>query len=318
MSARARLRRSAQPALRSLLRGPLRCPLESFLVMLGHRFPRRLPGRGLIAEELMRLYAGTTVVARLWDGSRLVVPATREAFFLFVHGRAFREDEGLTRLLASEVRAGDVFVDVGANVGYYSVLAARAGARVHAFEAQHALARSLVSSAALNAFEERITVTHGALSDRAEGFADFFLAADPSLLGVPSLLPHDWLRGGGVERVPVTTLDAYAQRNAITRIDVIKIDVEGAESLVLRGMRDVLQRCRPRLIVLEAWPETITFDSVTPDVAHRAHGAARFAECRAVLAESGYAPRGIARDGSLVPMPAVVTAVANVAFLPNL
>ena len=318
MSARALLRRSAQPALRALLRGPLRRPLESFLVMLGHRFPHRLPGRGLIAEELLRLYAGTAVVARLWDGSRLAVPATREAFFHYVHGRAFREDEGLTRLLASEVREGDVFVDVGANVGYYSVLAAHAGARVHAFEAQRALIEYLIRSAALNGYEERIAVTHAALSDREDGFDDFFLTADPALLGVPSLLPHDWLRGGTVERVPVTTLDAYAQRHDVVRIDVIKLDVEGAESLVLRGMRAVLERCRPRLVALEAWPETITFDSVTPGVAHRAHGAARFAECRAILAESGYAPHGIARDGTLVPMPAVVTGVANVAFLPHL
>ncbi|HUR81202.1 MAG TPA: FkbM family methyltransferase [Thermoanaerobaculia bacterium] len=317
MNARALLRRWAKPVLRVLLRTPLRRSLESFLLMLGHRFPHRLPGRGVIAEELVRLHAGTTVVARLWDGSRQVVPATREAFFHYLHGRAFREDEGLTRLLAAEVRAGDVFVDVGANLGYYSLPAARAGARVYAFEAQQALAELLIRSAALNGFDERLAVMWAAVSDRPDGFADFFLAADSSLLGVPSLLPHDWLRGGIVERVPVVTLDAWAQRNGVTRIDVVKIDVEGAESLVLRGMREVLKQCRPRLVVIEAWPETISFDSVTPGITHPAQGAARFAECRAMLAACGYTPRGITRDGTLAPL-GVVTGVTNVAFVTNL
>jgi hypothetical protein len=49
----------------------------------------------------------------------------------------------------------------------------------------------------------------------------------------------------------VTTLDAWAQSTGLDRLDIVKIDIEGAEILALRGMRATLRRLRPRLLIVE-------------------------------------------------------------------
>ncbi|HEX6083896.1 MAG TPA: FkbM family methyltransferase [Thermoanaerobaculia bacterium] len=306
--------------LRRVLRGPLRGPAERVAIALGHRFPHRLPGRGLIAEELMRMHAGRPVEARLFDGARLLVPATREAFFPFVTGRCFAEDEGLTRLLLRSLGDDDVFFDVGANVGYYSILAAGRGARVHAFDAQEALVGLLRRSVERNGYGERVTVNHAAVCERHGGEVELFLPAErETLLGVASLQRHEWLRGGTRVRVPALALDGYARERGLTRLDVVKIDVEGAEEGVVRGMSGLLERSCPRLIVAEVWPEALRFDSIEAGRAMRAEGGARFEAVARLLRGFGYEAHAIGGDGTLGERFTTVTlqglrAAANVAF----
>jgi hypothetical protein len=114
--------------------------------------------------------------------------------------------------------------------------------------------------------------------------------------------------------VPVITLDAYLRERAIERVDVVKIDVEGAEPLVLQGMGELLRRCVPRLVILESWPETLSFDSITPGAAMYAGGPARFAAAAALLEECGFRPRAIGNDGA-VNETFSPGALANVAFI---
>ena len=297
---RALLRRAAASMLRHVLRGPLHAPAERVLLGLGHRFPDHLPGRGVIAEELMRVHAGGSVEARLFDGSRLFVPATREAFRCFVHGRCFQEDEALTRLLLRSLGQDDVFFDVGANLGYYTILAAGRGARVHAFEAQEALVAHLRRSVERNGYRERVAVTHAAVAGCHGGEVELFLPAErETLLGVASLQQHEWLRDGTRVRVPAVSLDGYVRERGIARVDVVKIDVEGAEEGVVRGMGAVLERCRPRLIVAEAWPETLRFDSIEAGRPLPAGGAARFEVVDEVLRGFGYEAHWIAPQGGV-------------------
>jgi hypothetical protein len=58
-------------------------------------------------------------------------------------------------------------------------------------------------------------------------------------------LPADVTVARKVIKVPVTTIDVYAGRNNIDKVDFIKIDVEGGELAVLKGGRNVLNKCRP-------------------------------------------------------------------------
>jgi FkbM family methyltransferase len=171
----------------------------------------------------------------------------------------------------STLRAGEVFADVGAHVGIHSLVAARAGARVVAFEPAPDSAARLRAAAAASGLA--VTVVQAALGieEREVG-----LFADPRYdvadAGVRSLAGT----GERVATARATTLDACG----LDRLDVLKVDVEGAEAAVLEGARDSLVRLRPRAVIVES----------------KGHGDAE--RVRAELHECGYEFSGQVLDGT--------------------
>jgi FkbM family methyltransferase len=96
---------------------------------------------------------------------------------------------------------------------------------------------------------ENVTVVPHALAAES-GFANLQVA--PKLHGGHNTLggfAHEGIAAIGAEQVAVETFDALAQRLEIERVDVMKIDVEGAEVKVLRGARRMLTRWRPTLLI---------------------------------------------------------------------
>jgi len=154
-------------------------------------------------------------------------------------------DKELTQVIEETLRPGSVMVDVGANVGIFSLLAASLGASCHAFEASPDVCVALRRNIALNKFTD-IVVHECALSDHC-GEASFFLFEETgsrTACGQSSFLR----RGPGREiRVPLKTLDS--ELSEFPQIDFIKIDVEGADFLVLRGARAILEKFHPVLVV---------------------------------------------------------------------
>ena len=155
---------------------------------------------------------------------------------------------------------GDVFVDIGANSGYFSVLAAlRVGARgrVFAFEPNPAVRRQLERHIGLNAIADRVTISELALSDEDRDDVRLFVSCWPENDGIASLTPAaETLARGGLRAdtsiaVRVRTFDSWVQSVQLSRIDLMKIDVEGAESRVLAGMSSTLTRLRPARIICE-------------------------------------------------------------------
>jgi FkbM family methyltransferase len=135
------------------------------------------------------------------------------------------------------LRPGTVAVDVGANIGVWSLLAAERhpDVRIHAFEPVPAVAERLRRHVVLNGIET--IVTNVAAVAAENGVAPFF-AIRTANTGASSLFRR---RSEADEiSVPVVTLDAYMERAGVVRIDVLKVDVEGAEILVFRGARNVL------------------------------------------------------------------------------
>jgi FkbM family methyltransferase len=140
-----------------------------------------------------------------------------------------------------------VVVDVGANVGLFSwrVCAYRPDASVLAFEPQsHNHARLCRLFEVLGIRGEACRQACGA----APGSATLYLRSS-----VTHSLRPDWHPdldvGAGVEEVQVTTLDGECARRGLAQIDLLKVDVEGAEVEVLAGARAVLERTR--FVVLE-------------------------------------------------------------------
>ena len=155
---------------------------------------------------------------------------------------------------------GDVFVDIGANSGYFSVLAALsvgARGRVFAFEPNPDVRLQLERHVELNAIADRVTISELALSDEDRDDVRLFVSCWPENDGIASLTPAaETLARGGLRAdtsiaVRVRTFDSWAQSLQLSRIDLMKIDVEGAESRVLAGMASTLARLRPARVICE-------------------------------------------------------------------
>jgi len=142
-----------------------------------------------------------------------------------------------TSLVARLVRPGDFCIDAGCYVGFYACLMAQRGARVLAVDANPAMYEIAKFNVALNHYEDRVQVLHAALAD-GEHEATFHL---PSQFddGWGSLAAAD-RPGGGDVQVPTRLLKTLLKEHA-GRIRLLKMDIEGAELLALRGLGDRIE-----------------------------------------------------------------------------
>ncbi|MBL8590759.1 MAG: FkbM family methyltransferase [Methylobacteriaceae bacterium] len=162
------------------------------------------------------------------------------------------------RWIDAVLRDDDVLWDVGANVGLYSVYAARRGlSRVYAFEPFAATYLQLSRNLVANQVDSRVAALNLALSDRA-GVAELAVRAfEP---GFTSTLPgHEIARLQRIERIgaqSVLTLRAadFLAVEPAARPTAVKIDVDGAEALVLAGLDDALL-AGLRTLLIEIDPE---------------------------------------------------------------
>ncbi len=165
-----------------------------------------------------------------------------------------RYEPGVTKVYRAILARGATVVDIGANVGYYTVIGAHAVeavGRVLAFEPDvhnfDLLLRNLQRAGVAN-----VTALAVALSDRT-GQATLF--RDYRSASRSTLAPTAVRRPGGSTSVPLSTLDqALADCACSDAIAVVKIDAEGSEARILRGACATLQDSRPRLL-MELWPD---------------------------------------------------------------
>lgn len=144
------------------------------------------------------------------------------------------------------VHPGDVVIDAGANVGAFTIpLAIRVGpnGRVHAFEPQRFVHQLLCANVALNGLGN-VHTHHAALGASAGSIIvpvpDYMAAGNFGAIELGSA-------AGASETVPVATIDSLR----LTRLALLKADVEGMEAAVLAGGRETIERCRP-VLYLEA------------------------------------------------------------------
>lgn len=153
------------------------------------------------------------------------------------------------------LKLGMTVIDLGANIGEISLAAAkRVGreGRVVSFEPVDAIADELQANAARNHLGQ-ISVIRVGLSDVPADDVPVYASCGQ---GLPDDEHHGLgsLFGGKVgapelQRIPITTLDIWLSTHPVDRIDLIKIDIEGAELPCLRGGEEALRRFRPILIV---------------------------------------------------------------------
>lgn len=240
--------------LRILLSTPFADWVERGLVRWVRHAPYNARFVGGIVQEITR-HKTTSLTFRLGAGPLMTVPPISEGVSLYVVGALFAE-RATTAYLSRILRPGMVFLDVGANMGFYTLLGAqRVGAtgRVIAFEPFPVLAAHIRSSIEINGFGDRACLEECAVSAIHNESVTFY-AGPLDNTGASSLLPHGWLNTGTQVTVRTTRLDDYLTTHGITQVDVMKIDIEGAEMLAFRGMARTLQERPPRVLVVELFP----------------------------------------------------------------
>ncbi len=158
-------------------------------------------------------------------------------------------EPAVCRAIRRLVRPGWVCADVGANLGYFTLLLAlRAGpvGRVVAFEANLDNAAELRYNVTLNGYEGCVWVEPVAVSDGSQERVKLFPGSRSSPSTWSIVGPEAESPATGIE-VPALALDDYFPPDA--RLDLVKIDVEGAEPQVLAGMDHLISHRRPLVIV---------------------------------------------------------------------
>ena len=166
-------------------------------------------------------------------------------------------DKALHRFIDRNVSAGMTCFDIGGNIGAVSThLARKVGktGQVHAFEPVPALRARLQKNLARNGCETRVTVHPLALSNTT-GEAHLAIASvNADNQGLASLVASGNDRLTSTVTVQTATLDDFVAARRINRIDFIKMDIQGAEILLLEGAQQTLSALRPDLI-LEVSPQ---------------------------------------------------------------
>jgi len=149
----------------------------------------------------------------------------------------FLDEQAVLEDVIGRLNASDVFYDVGANLGMYTCLAADLGCTVHAFEPTEAVADQLVDNVERNSSD--VAVHRVGLSDE-----EIELEAEINMNWAP-----------GPKHLRMVHGDDLIKRESLDSPTVVKIDVDGGELRVLRGLRNVLRADRCRIVYCEVHPE---------------------------------------------------------------
>lgn len=232
--------------------------ITTSVLRAGYRASHIRPGR--VVNYLRRI----GVIQALLPNGRLLKFYTNDdddgiANSVFWHGWAAHEAE-TTRLFFRLAARSQVTFDAGGHIGFHALIAAHANpqGQVYTFEPFPAVAKRLEYNISLNKVRN-IHCLHSALGE-SDGTAEFFVhdleqIADNSSLradNVQKSLQHlyatDAPQPTQCLKVQLTSVDTFVRDNGLEGINLIKLDTEGTEPDVLRGMPQTLQRCKPHII----------------------------------------------------------------------
>ncbi|MFK0117384.1 FkbM family methyltransferase [Streptomyces sp. NPDC090994] len=228
-------------------------------VTLGRRYVRDAPGflgkaalAGRFLDPYLREHPRRRVVEDRF-GARFAVDTTDLIQrYLYLFGVW---EPHLTGWLRRRLGPGDTFVDVGANIGVFTVLASRlvgGTGRVVAVEASPAFHGHLLRNLRLNGCAN-VRAVNSAVADRRERLT--FVLASSHNMGANSIVPYDGPAESVFETEAVPLTELLTDRE-VAGARVVKIDVEGAEGSVVRGLAPLLGALRPDAeVCVEVTPE---------------------------------------------------------------
>lgn len=214
----------------------------------------------VLPDRILTLLKSTTVMTRELDyPRRRVMMAVDSPFELAMRLTACQREPETVEWIERDFRSGDVFFDIGANVGPYALVAAAChggGVKTYAFEPACANYAQLCRNVSLNGFEKLITAVPVALSDRT---------------GIDALNYTTFLPGGALhtlhgdrraasdgpfkalfsQGILTFTLDTFVEQFNVPIPTHVKLDVDGAEVRVLQGAARTLSHPAVRTVMVE-------------------------------------------------------------------
>ncbi len=215
-------------------------------------------------------------------------------------------DEKGIAFIKKQLKPGDIFLDIGANLGTYSLSAAGCldrlkGGMVYAFEPVPYIFERLVRHIEINKADH---IVPGKLAIYNETTKLDLYVSDRENIGMSSILHHDTESGEVVEAEAIR-MDDFIEANRINKVDLVKMDIEGAELFALQGMVNTLQKHRPALLI-----------EISENVLGANSDQGR--EIFELMQHYGYAPYFIEQSGDVVPMqPGTERKETNYVFMPD-
>jgi FkbM family methyltransferase len=187
------------------------------------------------------------------------------------------------------LQENDVVIDIGANIGFYVILEAESigpGGRILAVEPSGNNIALLRRNIALNGFEDRVKYVHAAISDKS-GEGTLYLTKHYNLNSMSPEKLDKFTDIVGTETVPVFGFGDLLQANGLTmsEVNLIRMDVEGHEVAILRGMAEYLDKAVNLGILMEIHPELI----------EEMHGKGSYGEVLDILEHGGFEIKGVAK-----------------------
>jgi FkbM family methyltransferase len=216
-----------------------------------------------------------------WGKEMVVYLADSNATSLYFLGTLAREEIKIIKFLIKNLKEDSVFYDIGANYGFYTILAAEfiKKGEIHSFEPNPVIFRLLEESCKLNMLKN-VYLNEIALSDK-NGYSEFYDRVIAGQSGMSSLIKDQHSKKCRVIKVKTIRIDDYI----LTHIppSIIKMDAEGAEPFILKGATNLLKELNP-IIIMEFFPDAL----------HR--------EAVGILLNNKYNIFGIDNEGNLFPV----------------
>lgn len=175
-----------------------------------------------------------------------------EVFEVAYNTREWREGEDYP-LLRRLARGRGCIFDVGANMGQTALLMSTVmakGGRIFAFEASEQACRVLIENVSCNRVSDIVVPINAVVAERSGDVLDFYWEYQSG--GASTIYGH--LGHTFAIKKCTLSLDDFCQRQGL-RPELVKIDVEGGEERVLRGMRNIMRQIRPPIVVeVHRWP----------------------------------------------------------------
>ena len=232
-----------------------------------HSNIKRKSGRKRLEELVKKLWKGGYVY--LESGDYLYVPSVVESS----HPHRLFDPYVPEQIISKFCNLGSIVMDIGANMGEWSLHMAKmvgGNGRVFSFEPIPSMVQALEKTIAINNFSQ-VSISECAISNKT-GHSQFSIPFDKDNQAMPSWsrlvrgeefatpkwIDNPWAKVATTKTIEVqtTTLDRFTSEKSITKLDFIKIDVEGHEKYVIEGGQKTLKTLKPAMILEAACEET--------------------------------------------------------------